>query len=400
MTGCLSAACHGGPATATLTGKFDADSWQSSGTCWAARDPHVKAYAALEGELAREIMARYDPGRTATGDARCLACHANPALAAEERYSQMRREGVSCEACHGNAGGWLREHTTWGKNPTADHTAAGMTNLADVGERAMTCLGCHVGAPADPARGLPVRDMNHDMIAAGHPRLNFDFAEYHRRLPKHWQEEAEPMKSEPRVWLVGRTAHAEAACRLLADRAERAGQNDPRTPWPEFAEYNCAACHHTIPQPWRSDPARPGGRPPGSLEWQTIWPVTGTPSAPSNVESLRKLQAVIQGPRPAGYAKVTRPAREAAEKLKQSRESLAGSANGPLLEAAKSAFSGSLPEQPDWDFAGQVLLGLAAMERGRAADPAGFDRAFDAVLQRKWPDARTAIDVLLGRPKQ
>jgi hypothetical protein len=86
--------------------------------------------------------------------------------------------------------------------------------------------------------------------------------------------------------------------------------------------------------------------------------------------------------------------------LKQSRESLAGSANGPLLEAAKSAFSGSLPEQPDWDFAGQVLLGLAAMERGRAADPAGFDRAFDAVLQRKWPDARTAIDVLLGRPKQ
>src|SRR6476660_5000791 len=106
--------------------------------------------------------------------------------------ASLRSEGVGCEACHGNASSWYGPHTgdTWSAaNRPALYQTHGMHKLYDVGERALVCAGCHVGAPADEKRGYPVpRDMNHDMIAAGHPRLNFDFADYQRRLPPHWQE--------------------------------------------------------------------------------------------------------------------------------------------------------------------------------------------------------------------
>src|SRR6185312_10631892 len=138
---------------------------------------------------------------------------------------------------------------TWtAANRDTGYQQSGMARLYDIGERALACAGCHVGAPADPERGYPVRDMNHDMIAAGHPRLNFDFADYQRRLPPHWQEKdrlaaaatPRPPDFEAKGWLVGRVAAAEAACRLTADRARRLA------PWPEFAEFNCYACHHDL----------------------------------------------------------------------------------------------------------------------------------------------------------
>jgi len=118
---------------------------------------------------------------------------------------------VSCEACHGNAGQWLQPHTSWKGDRTESYKQTGLKPLYDLGERALACAGCHMGAPADGDH--PVRDMNHDMIAAGHPRLNFDFAEYQRRLPKHWQEKDRTKSdlpprelNEARVWYVGRLA--------------------------------------------------------------------------------------------------------------------------------------------------------------------------------------------------
>ena len=87
-----------------------------------------------------------------------------------------------------------------------------MTMMTTIADRATICSGCHVGAPADLGRSFAVRDMNHDMIAAGHPRLNFDFGEFMRRLPRHWHQ-ANPA-SPVREWLIGRVVHAEAACKL------------------------------------------------------------------------------------------------------------------------------------------------------------------------------------------
>ena len=38
-------------------------------------------------------------------------------------------------------------------------------------------------APADSRRGMPLRDVDHDMLAAGHPRLEFEFAAFMANIP-------------------------------------------------------------------------------------------------------------------------------------------------------------------------------------------------------------------------
>lgn len=437
--GCLGAACHGAPARDTLAGKIDGATWQSSGSCWVAADPHSAAYSLLTDHphrpvkvSARQIMAKYAKGAPATEDARCLACHTNPALAEpgkteDARLLSLRAEGVSCEACHGNAGGWLRQHTTWTGRREDVYQQTGMVKLYDVTERAVACLGCHVGAPADPDRGLPVRDMNHDMIAAGHPRLNFDFAEYLRRLPPHWQEKDRTEKGnvvrgpefQAQAWFVGRVAHAEAACRLLESRAARS-KGDRRTPWPEFAEYNCASCHHNLPAEWRGEVLE--GRAIGAPAWQTVWPVLPA----IGLKPQRSIALGTRGNDPdpvvvlAGAMQTGRPvaadvrplAATAATELKKFRVGLNRMSDAQIAQAMRGAFEPFELRAPDWDSGLQTLFGLAALERSipnKARDPHReklFREAFEAYRRTdlpetdRWPTIRTAIEELLPSKKK
>ncbi|MBL8865117.1 MAG: hypothetical protein JNK93_06100 [Planctomycetia bacterium] len=283
MAGCAATGCHG--RTNVRHGTLDADTWHESFALWLDRDPHTRSYAVLEGQLAKSIMKNLrhgDPSLPddATKDLRCLACHTNPSLAKpiEDPSGQLlriRAEGVSCEACHGNAEKWQIAHT----NPIAPETrkatfaAWQMNDLNDWHVQATTCAGCHIGAPEDKARGIPVRDMNHDMIAAGHPRLEFEFASYQARLAKHWMPRNRMTGQPPsadaplHAWAVGQLAVEEAYCSLSLDRMAR-GNTDPRSPYPEFADWNCSHCHHQLAgAPWREraakaqSPARGLGRP-------------------------------------------------------------------------------------------------------------------------------------------
>lgn len=355
VAGCASAACHGGPATTSLSDKLDSHTWQGSATHYLACDPHTKAFATLESPLAKSIMDRLRSSvMEATEDVRCLACHTNPALASSEvnnRERSLRRDGVSCEACHGNASKWLHSHTTWSAaDRCAGYKRSGMTKLYDLGERALACAGCHVGAPA--AQGYPVRDMNHDMIAAGHPRLNFDFADYQRRLRPHWFERdrmtGAPVgpEFEVRAWLVGRVAHAEAAVRLTADRTERAA------PWPEFAETNCYSCHHQLlPDGWKQ---RNLAAKPGTAPRQTIWPLT----SPDDAAELKGLVSTA-----------------VVAKLPDDR----------VLQVASSLFAKVRGRDSiaDWDTAGQIFLGAAAYERYRVRiTKSNPNPDFDVILNK------------------
>jgi hypothetical protein len=442
--GCLGAACHGAPARDALAGKIDDATWQSSGNCWCAADPHSAAYSLLTDRpnrpvkvTAKWIMARYAKGAPATEDARCLACHTNPALVVPDkdgsgrtedpRLLSLRAEGVSCEACHGNAGGWLRQHTTWTGKRDDVYAQTGMVKLYDVTERAVACLGCHVGQPADPDRGLPVRDMNHDMIAAGHPRLNFDFAEYLRRLPPHWQEKERTEKGNiPRgpgfpakAWLAGRVAHAEAACRLLESRAARS-KDDKRTPWPEYAEYNCASCHHDLPAEWRGEVLE--GRALGAPVWQTVWPVLpaiglspqrsiALGEQNSKPDPVPVLVRAMQTGRPVA-ADVRPLAATAASELKKYRVGLDKMSDAQALDMMGNVFVHFELRAPDWDSALQTLFGLAALERSipnKRRDPQReklFREAFDAYRRTdlpeadRWPEIRGAVQTLLPSKKK
>jgi hypothetical protein len=87
--------------------------------------------------------------------------------------------------------------------------------------------------------------MNHDMIAAGHPRLNFEFSAYLARMPRHWHQRTD----EAKAWALGQAVTAQAALRLLAARTDAVASElsaGKPTPWPEFSEFDCFRCHHDL----------------------------------------------------------------------------------------------------------------------------------------------------------
>jgi hypothetical protein len=346
---CASPACHGGPDSAEnirQRGK-----WNSAYTVWVERDRHAKAYAVLYSPQSKEILRNLDHLDPATDpmpqrDRRCLACHSTAAKtpAAAETIAV---DGVGCEACHGAARRWLTEHTArdWNKldpvthrdthGPAADADGR-MVNTRDMAVRAGVCVDCHVGSPR--ADGLPERNMNHDMIAAGHPRLTFEMSAFLANMPHHWDDRDEKRRDDyaAHVWAVGQFASTQAALRLLAARA-KAAEAAPETPaapknnpWPELSEYDCYTCHHGLSLDNYRQKAvlRNGGtRKSGHYVWGSWYmPMTRLLAAQSagssGVPGIDHVLSVLDDPSPGPIA--VRKAAEVAAKEMQ-----------PLLDAAK-----------------------------------------------------------------
>src|SRR5947209_12736891 len=252
--GCAAAGCHNAPLTPGTAGT-EYGTW--------VHDPHGRAFATLESPLYKGILTRLRG--TAYTEELCLKCHATPTGDGSSLTKDLLADGVGCESCHGPAEKWRTEHykTSW-KGLSADEKANyDFFPTKDLGRRMEKCAECHVGN-AD-------KDVNHDLIAAGHPRLNFEYTAYHHLLtPRHWQEPHErsrtPSDWEAKAWSLGQAATAKAAAELTAARAKLAGQ--PTHPWPEFTEYGCFACHHDLKpgesgSSWRQHP-RYAGTAPGS----------------------------------------------------------------------------------------------------------------------------------------
>jgi len=264
---CASPACHGGSDSAE--NEKQRGKWNSAYTVWVQRDRHAKAFAVLYSAESKKILRNLDhlelgadpaPHR----DERCLACHSAsvPNQSAVHGNASLEgrafaADGVGCEACHGAARGWLAEHTarTWSKTDAATHRdthgssadADGrMVNTRDMTVRAGVCVDCHVGSPR--ADGLPGRNMDHDMIAAGHPRLTFEMSAFLANMPRHWDDRGEKSREDyaAHVWAVGQFATTQAALRLLAARAKAAEMSPETARWPELSEYDCYTCHHRL----------------------------------------------------------------------------------------------------------------------------------------------------------
>lgn len=268
---CAGRGCHGGATAEPKPGIQ-----QNEYSTWLAHDKHARAFQVLHEERGQRIGKNL--GIVAHEDARCLACHVNPILASAETPKDLqvlRGEGVSCEACHGSAGGsdgWLAAHTTgaWKKSPDqkGEYAKHHMTLIADLEVQAQTCAGCHVGAPADSQLGIPARDLNHDLMAAGHPRLNFELTVFRINQPPHWRTDKtkDDATYEARSWAVGQAVSARASLVLLAHRADEAGKD--KAPWPEFAETDCFTCHADLREKsWRRSQAYYQGRTPGALPY-------------------------------------------------------------------------------------------------------------------------------------
>ena len=248
---CTSSGCH----AAAVEGHA---AWQSSYTVWATRDPHARAERVLHEPLAArivELLAIRDPSHPvvpAHEHTACIGCHATG-------RGTSARDGVSCESCHGPAGDWLVAHTLPGWRSAGN--TLGMVDLADPFVCGQQCAGCHVGGPPT-ADGMP-REVSHDLIAAGHPRLAFELRSFKRAEPPHWRDRftagtgaaavaaSKSVPGSPSLdpldeWALGRLA-ADHACHDQIARQSRASTRPQAgtaaDTWPEFTAYDCYGCH-------------------------------------------------------------------------------------------------------------------------------------------------------------
>src|ERR1041385_1344164 len=172
VASCANSGCHGAttPLQATRIRQNEYFTWLHS-------DRHAAAYNVLFNNVSARIAKNMHLGKKAYQEKLCLDCHSTNV--APQRISGRIdiEDGVQCEACHGPAGGWRAEHATQGWTH-AQSVERGMIDLRDTRVRGHLCNSCHVGNNE--------KDVDHDLIASGHPFLAFELDNYTETMPPHW----------------------------------------------------------------------------------------------------------------------------------------------------------------------------------------------------------------------
>lgn len=379
---CGSSTCHG-----NTVGRGPA--WSYSYTLSRSLDPHATSGALLYDEDSKRIVSTLSPQLAGLAGEekstaydillreRCISCHltATPADVASRvpLDRQQVGEGVSCESCHGPAGDWRDAHllASW-QGPARFETETGMLDTESVVSRAEGCVRCHVGSRT--ADGM-VRDMNHDLIAAGHPALRFDLLTYNDNLPHHWDNASEVERafnaSAVTLRSVGRSIGLAAAARLSSERAAASLAAAPSglsaVPWPELSDFDCFACHQSLlPRSYRL-PANVDGRP--KLEISNGLPLWNgwftAHAASAGDEQLRSFQ-----PQPGGQAEWISAANKVAE-LYRTR-AIEDAAESPSATSRIGALRRELNTRApsDWHAAATVYLDMEAAARDLVSAPA------------------------------
>ncbi|MBC7821633.1 MAG: hypothetical protein IAG10_32505 [Planctomycetaceae bacterium] len=420
---CATALCHGGLSGRKVVG--------AEFPLWAARDPHSRAYSVLLNDRSKQMAARLTlSNKTAHESAECLNCHSPAtALNAPTITDRAPPAGVDCERCHGAAELWLTPHKRkdWKARSAEEKSRLGFTNLADVLTRAKLCTECHVGGPE--------RDVNHTLIAAGHPRLFFEFSTFHANWPKHWprktDENNHPVSVakpnapaspgslfEAKLWAVGQVITAQSSLKLLSHRAAKVQA------WPEFAEWNCYACHHDLAPPnlWKS-PA-PEKRLRNSFGWnswpyamleplarQTHGPDLNGPTSP--ISGILQLRPRFTKPLPpaeiiaadaAAAAKSLQAWAEQFNQAETAQKHLAPSSLESLRQSLVSKDAQQLVAR-DWDSATQVFVSIIAVryaEKAARGVPAAADEPSDKQIKALLDTMQKTLDFQDGHrsPRQ
>lgn len=392
-------------------------------------DPHAQAWDVLSSKpKARQMAKLLHPeadadkdglmkdGVTAVAkDRRCLACHATPQSAYDTKAfdekgvaKQVDAEwqfGVGCESCHGRGTKWRELHyqEDWKKKSAEDKEKLGFNDLSDLRKRALVCAGCHVGAPADDTKKLPLRDMNHDHVAAGHPRLMFEFLSFLCNEPPHWKEKEKNAGKEvfARAWFEGQSAAAEASLRLTADRAKMAGKDDLGRPWPELTEYDCYACHQNLRvDSWRAGMESTRHGSPGRFRPSRWYTGLLVPLGLANKADLDLLESDLRKPHPPAEA-VAQKATALADALgKRSDKVDAGQIRRALIARGQMPDQGAW--QLSWDECEQIALGLLAVARAQD-DKAGQEKATELLKRLRFSpgaDAPTGFRAIERKGEQ
>lgn len=251
---CASSSCHG-----SIQPRIQNRVLQNEYSIWIVKDKHSRSYAALTGNIGERMAGILGLGKAESAP-KCLACHALDVPPAERARSFELSEGVSCESCHGPASGWLGPHTE--RDWTHERSLSlGMFDTRNLTKRTEKCLSCHLGSDE--------KSVDHAMIAAGHPDLYFELDSFSAVMPRHWKDPGEPGQNagtdpwyDVRELTTGQAVQLRQSLLRLASRTR--GKN-----WPEYSEWQCYACHHTLTPPEQSGRQARGypGRRPGDPPW-------------------------------------------------------------------------------------------------------------------------------------
>lgn len=392
---CTAAGCHGGGRADRVLG--------SEYNVWISQDPHARAYSVLFDERSQRMVRQLnrlpaDASVAAEKEPRCLACHSQIDPNDPDLRPEIVSDGVGCEACHGPAEGWLAEHYGGGRGGTrlsaAQRQALGLWDTDSLLARTQICTGCHVGG-----RG---RDVNHDLIAAGHPRLEFEMSAYLAAMPKHWDESADRARwganFDAAVWAIGQAVASQAALGQLAERADRGAT------WPEFAEWSCSACHHDL----RDDAARQsrlaetGGLSGRVMPWDTwnhrtmryhaadIGQAFGLDSdSATRIEAALKSLDAQMGRLDPDRKPVESEARDAAVLLNDWAAALErGQFGRPGLDRLSQAIVSRQLEAgvADWSSAAQTYDALANLQQSRLDAAPGTSADLTAAIRKLYED--------------
>jgi hypothetical protein len=239
---CSSPSCHG-----SVQPRDETTVLQNEYSTWVVRDKHAHAFINLTNPVGTRIAKIMDLPKPDTAP-RCLACHALDVPVDMRARTFDLTDGVGCENCHGPASAWLGPHTTrdWKYDKSL---ALGMYNTRDLVKRTEKCLTCHLGT-AD-------KYVDHELIAAGHPDLYFELDSFMSVMPPHWKD----FDKDP--WLGVRSLSVGQAVQLR-EQLKRVARESQGGIWPEYAELDCFACHHSLvaaKDSWRQERGYPGRRP-------------------------------------------------------------------------------------------------------------------------------------------
>ncbi|MBZ5598685.1 MAG: cytochrome c family protein [Acidobacteriia bacterium] len=250
--GCAASSCHGSVQPKAVTRIF-----QNEYSIWIAQDKHARAFSVLSNPVSLRIGKILNIGRPDQA-AKCLVCHSLYVPTEQRAQIFELDDGVSCESCHGPASGWLGPHTQrdW---PHEKSVSLGMYDTRNLTLRSEKCLTCHLGTAE--------KFVDHEMIAAGHPDLTFELDLFSTVMPRHWKmpESYETGAwRQVQAWGVGEAVQLRESLNRVSRRAK-----DTKGAWPEYAELDCFACHHSLTMPldsWRQERGYPGRRP-GNPPW-------------------------------------------------------------------------------------------------------------------------------------
>lgn len=268
VASCASSSCHGStqPLQATRVLQNEYFTWLNS-------DRHARAYNVLfdnrSKRIARNMRLRGAPHK----ETLCLDCHSSNVPTRLVSGVVDLEDGIQCETCHGPAGGWRAEHTEpgWTHEKSVER---GLVDLRLTTVRAGTCLPCHMGNAS--------KEVDHELIASGHPALAFELDNYSATMPPHWTRRS--THGVP-AFATGQVVAFRDSMTNLARHA--------RSKWPEFADMSCVDCHHSLKDgQWRQERGYTGRA--GMPSWSPArFAVLRRIVSTTSPQSVEKLDAAV-----------------------------------------------------------------------------------------------------------